>query len=202
MGTSWKKRFGEASAELERLKRIFFREPTLGPMEQDGEQGATFRVNHPLTSIIIEHLAEMLDAHGAVNYVSIGAWHPKAGRIECIVQRVGKLTPHTGRVLAEQHLKRAVALLAEHGIPWDGPTEFLPDQPVDALPSVHDTTPWLKIDFRQTPNLLRCERCGTTSELPTRAQPSVLTAATEAFRDAHKDCQEGDVLPAEVRHVP
>jgi hypothetical protein len=185
-------RIAELERENARLHRILAREPEVGSFREDPAGGVAIDVGkHPLTFLLIDHLAQMLDVSGAVNYVSIGGWHPKAGRIECIVQRVGKLSPHDAREEAERHLRRAVELLRANGIAWDGPTEFRPDKPDDA-PATEPMRPWIVVDFRRTPNALRCLRCGSSVDLPERAPASVLVAAERAFGDAHMVCEEGD----------
>jgi hypothetical protein len=181
---------GRALEALDALGEDEEPEPlVLSAIRPHGENGMAFALSHSANHAIIEMLASMLDRTGAVNYVTLAGWHPSSGAIECTVQRVGKITPHTGRVLAEQHLQRAVALLAERGIAWDGPTEFLPDQPIDE-PAQDKDHPWIKLDFRQTPNLLRCERCGESITLPMRTPVDALTAMNQAFTKAHAGCKE------------
>ena len=121
----------ELAKYADRLHRILSRDPEVGAMRQDGPNGVAWSMgDHPMNALIFAGFADMLERTGAVDYVNVCGYTPKAGRIEFTVQRVGKLTPHTAREQAEQHLKRAVALLAENGIPWDGPTSFLPDAPI------------------------------------------------------------------------
>jgi hypothetical protein len=82
-----------------------------------------------------------------------------------------------------------VQMLAEHGIAWDGPTEFLPDQPIDE-PAQVPGYPWIKLDFRQVPNVLRCERCGASATLPERSPADTLSQMNQAFTKAHAGCKE------------
>ncbi len=186
---------GEARAEVRRLRRVVARltEPTYGPFRQGKDGAITADIDGPTGTMVISALVDMLG--DAKNYVAVSGWHPVAGSIEAIVQRVGKLSPHEARVQAEGHLARAVAMLAEHGIVWDGPTTFLPELPqrhtdLDADPSGEH--PWLRLDIDADPNVLCCQRCGARQEMPRRGTAAVMMAVVEAFSTAHADCQDGD----------
>lgn len=187
---------GEARAEVLRLRRIIRRmsEPEFGPFTTEPDGTVSMHAETQDGPAIIGALASMLEDPHACNYVALSGWSPAAGRIEAIVQRVGKLSPHEARVVAEQHLKRAVRLLAEHGIQWDGPTEFLPDLPPErGLEAIQDgVTPWARLDVRSDPNRLYCERCGGGQDMPRRGTAAIMVAVIEAFRGQHEGCQEGD----------
>lgn len=190
-------------AEVARLQRLFKRsiEPTFGAFGQDHETGlvsCSVTDAAGVSRFLMGTLAGMLEGKGggsrAPNYVQIGAWHPEIGRIECIIQRVGKLTPHEARGQAETALARAVSLLAQHSIPWDGPTTFLPTPPPEDEigPPVNEGTPWCRIDVRAQPNDLRCLRCEARQTMPERATGTVLEGMIRTFASDHAECQEGD----------
>ncbi len=199
------------AADNARLHRLLTRaaEPFFGAFEQDadGMVSSTVSDHAGIGRYLFGTMAGMLEGMGggrkAPNYIQIGGWHPETGRIECIIQRVGKLTPHEARGQAEAHLARAVAMLAEHGIPWDGPTTFLPSPlPGDEIgPTASDEESWIRIDVRVQPNELLCTRCNGRQAMPSQGTAAVLNAMMAAFRDGHADCQEGDATAVE-RVVP
>lgn len=181
------------ATENEHLHRLFLRkaEPTFGPFAQkDGLVELPVQDAAGIMRRVIDSLVTTLG--DAKNYVAISGFHPEAGKVECIVQRAGKLSPHEARVQAEQHLARAVKLLGEHGIPWEGPTTFLPSPPWDRGAEIEATRPWLRIDVRTDPNAMVCERCGARQEMPRRGTAQVINGMLVAWGEEHKDCQEGD----------
>lgn len=128
----------------------------------------------------------------AHNYVAVQGTSP-VGRLELTVQRVGKVTPHEARRAAEMSLERAVAMLAQHGIPWTDPTTFRPDKPEPAGAEVPDgPVPWRCIDLLCEPCVLRCRRCNGIQSLPASATPAVARAITQAFEGEHTNCQVAD----------
>ena len=186
-------------SHLRLMKRVFDRsaEPTFGPFDQDpdGTVGTHVQDAAGVGTFLFGAMAGLLEGMGggvrAENYVALSGYHPVIGRIECILQRVGKLSPHEARGKAERELARAVALLGEHGIPWDGATTFLPEPPADDLPRDQEH-PWLFIDARVQPNELGCARCGARQVMPGRGTADVLQAVMNAFKAQHLGCQEGD----------
>lgn len=199
------------AAENARLRRFMLRDvPSFGPFDQaeDGTVSVGVADGHWVTRFLVGAMAGLLEGKGggarAPNYIQIGGWHPETGRIECIIQRAGKLSPHEARGEAERHLARAVALLAEHGIPWEGPTTFLPDPPPERErgPAIEEDTPWCRIDARPQPNELFCTRCDRRQEMPERGTAPVLEAMMKAFALAHADCQEGDATMQAEKLVP
>jgi hypothetical protein len=149
-------------------------------------------MRHPMTGALIGAMASMIEQMDAPNYVSIGGHHHRIGRIEVIVQRVGALTPHTARLKAEEQLARAVTLLKSNGIPWDGPTEFLPTPPwnLETVPVSKDD--WIRLDYNVMPNVLRCERCGARQPMPESMTADVFRAMGVAFSKTHRRCKKGD----------
>jgi hypothetical protein len=166
-------------------------QPTFGPFKQTKDGIVELPVEDAMGIVrrVIDSLVTTLG--NAKNYVAISGYHPAAGKVECIVQRVGRLSPHEARVEAEQHLARAIKLLAEHGIPWDGPTTFLPSLPWDRGAEMESEHPWTRIDVRTDPNAMICERCGGRQEMP-RGTADVINGLLAAFGESHKDCREGD----------
>lgn len=191
------------AAENARLHRLLEKraDVTFGPFDHD-EAAGTSSVEVAdaagVGSFLFGAMAGLLEGlnggHRAHNYITMAGWHPVVGRIECTIQRVGKLSPHEARRHAEQHLARAVALLRVHGIAWDGPTEFEPVAPdeLERDPTADDATPWVRINARERPNRLECRRCGAHQEMPKRGTGKVLQALMKALSEAHADCQDGD----------
>lgn len=180
--------------EIDRLRGLFTKraEPKFGSMRSDGD-GITMTIEESagITHQVIAALAQTLGE--AVNYAAISGHHPAIGRIECIVQRVGKLSPDDARRLAERHLARAVALLSQNGIAWDGPTTFLPDGPIQRPVPIGKDRDWLTIDVSVQPNEMRCARCGSHQPMPEKSTAAMLEAMIKAFTKAHKGCKEGGV---------
>jgi len=176
-----------------RLHTLLLRkaEPTFGPFSQTKDGLVELPVEDAMGVVrrVIDSLVTTLG--DAKNYVAISGYHTAAGKIECIVQRVGKLSPHEAHVEAEQHLARAVKLLAEHGIAWEGPTTFLPSS-TDRGAEIASEHTWLRIDLRTDPNAMVCERCGERQEMPRKGTAPVINGMLAAFAERHKDCREGD----------
>lgn len=126
----------------------------------------------------------------APNYIVLEGTSKAIGRIDVVVQRVGKLSPQGARKAAEAALARAVALLAEHGVPWADPVTFPPDTP-DPLPDTQGGGPWCVLRAGP-PNVLACERCGVEQGLPEEHTADVFQAIVEAFHVDHRSCREGD----------
>lgn len=166
-----------------------FRESWPSPDEPPGLDLVFDKDPAGLVTIMIQAFGEMLNRSGAINYLSLRGYSPTGGGFQVIIQRTGKLSPHEARKAAEGELRRAVALLAERGIPWDGPTEFLPDDPVNDGLRMSDSD-WLKLDFRRTPNVLMCDRCGGEQPLPETATTDVFIAVQKAFEATHGECIE------------
>ena len=181
--------------EIERVTRILRREaePRFGEGRvQDGK--IAMQVEDPLGmgQEIGSRLAAMLDHVGAGNYAEM-QFIPRHAttpdeRITVIVQRWAKVTPHAARKSAEESLARAVALLAQHGIAWDGPVTF--DPVLCRAPRAEYD--WIVLDCNERPNVLRCSRCDGTEAVPTPVTADAYTAINAAFLAQHKDCQEGD----------
>jgi hypothetical protein len=180
--------------EVRRLDRIMRKasEVMFGAMEAQPDGSILMSATDAagITSEVIAALGETL--RHSTNYTQIGGWHPELGRIECIVQRVGKLSPHEARDEAERHLGRAVALLRQHGIEWDGPTTFPPDEPPSRAVPADAERSWLVVDANVQPNDLLCQRCARRQRLPPRITSAIFTAMVAAFKEQHADCQEGD----------
>lgn len=134
-----------------------------------------------------QSMADLMHEEHARNYLVCRFWHPMSGRIEVVVQRVGKLSPHEGRLAAEQHLRRAIEILKVHNIPWDGPTEFLPDQAPPRV-KVKDDAPWIHLDPQVEPNILRCERCTASQVMPMAGVIDVLKSIVDRFHRHHAHC--------------
>ncbi len=103
----------------------------------------------------------------------------------------------------EHHLARAVVLLAEHGIPWDGPTTFRPSPPpADQIgPSVTNAEPWCRIDFPTEPPTFELYSGKSVygirpaSEASVRAyhvKPQALASGEVLVDDAEFDAGEAD----------
>ncbi len=175
-------------AENARLQRIIDREPEFGAMQKDASGVVVPIIDHPMTHIIVSHLAEMLTQSNAVNYVAISCDHVRLGRLECCVQRVGKLSPHEARKAAEKALQKAVTLLTAHDIPWEGPTEFLPDNPVPSSDK-GAIDAHIVIDINVRPNTLLCTRCNRKVALPDPIEADMLKAMGEVFTKTHLNCE-------------
>ena len=181
------------AGELRRVQRYLMQEPVGGPLRREGDGSVAQMMAHPLTKVLLSGMANILDAYdGQTNYVAMSGFHERLGRLEVIVQRVGRLTPHTARVKAEVELKRAVALLAEHGIQWDGEAlTFAPTEPW-VLETAHKAGDWITINFADIPNRLHCGRCGAEQALPVNATADVFQACGAAFAKRHRRCKPGD----------
>lgn len=185
-------------ADNEHIRKVLAREaaPRFGPFYEHDKGGVAVEIHDPLKigQQICGRLAAMLDHIGAANYIETTFTpHDHADRDECLtvtVQRWGKVTPTAARKEAETHLARAVALLSANGIPWDGPMTFDPPKPPER--EKPDATPWVRIDCSEDPNLIRCERCGATQDLPREHSGDMLKGIADAFIPAHRDCREGD----------
>lgn len=189
----------EYEGRIARYERFLLKSPTFGPLREtpagDGAPSCIeMPVEHPSTSVLLAGMVAALDEAKAINYVAIGGWHPSVGRVEMIIQRVGKVTPHQGRCDAEAALKRAVDQLRALGGTWDEPLTYIPDRPADAHLARGQKHPWLVLDLRTDPNTMRCQRCGAEQQLPSYATSEVLTAANKAFEELHVGCEEGDKL--------
>ena len=186
------------AGELRRIRRLWKREvdsQPMGPMRESPDGALVLPVpDGTIGHTLVRGLLDMLDAANAINYVQIGGYSAKAGgRVEAVVQRVGKLSPCDARDAAEAALGRAVALLREHGIAWDGPVAFVPSPrpAVERLPTMSDDHGWLRIDVRRDPNVMMCMRCGCEQDMATAPAP-MLQAMLEAFATQHAQCEEGD----------
>lgn len=177
-----------------RIMRILQREadPTFGPMEIDETGKVAVPMTDPLK--LGMHFAgvfsKALDAGGAENYAE-WTFNGTTESVVVTVQRAGKITPHGARVDAERSLKRAVDLLAAHGIQWDGPVNFEPAT-LGRVATVDSDTHWVRIDLSERPNVLVCNRCKTRQPLPNDAKGTVFKALTDGFINEHRSCQEGD----------
>lgn len=192
----------EASTqEVARLRRILKRaaEPTFGDFRREPSGMLALSIKDPMRVgiTICQMLANMLDHVGAPNYIATQFHGAEGvGNIEVEVIRYGKLSPNKARHEAEAHLARAVALLAEHGIAWDGPTTFKPDTPVELPRDEDDPASWLRLvpGDDGAPAALLCTRCNGKQELPREHTHDVLMAMGKAFEDRHDSCKEGDAL--------
>jgi hypothetical protein len=191
---------------LRLIKRIFDRDITFGPFDKDADGVVSLPVQDAsrVGAYVFGAMAGLLEGMGeggvhAQNYITMSGWHPSTGRIECTIQRVGKLSPHEARGQAESHLARAVELLKVNGIAWDGPTTFLPDSPPEKkmAPAVGDHM-WLTLNPLVQPNTLDCSRCGASQPMPETGTAAVLQAMIFAFREGHADCEEGDAEVARM----
>lgn len=191
----------DASKEVTRLRRILKRaaEPTFGDFRREPSGMLALSIKDPMRVgiTICQMLANMLDHVQAPNYVAT-TFHGAegVGNIEVEVIRYGKLSPNKARHKAEAHLARAVALLAEHGIAWDGPTTFTPDTPVELPRDEDDPASWLRLmpGDDGAPAALLCTHCNGKQELPREHTHDVLMAMGSAFEDRHNCCKEGDAL--------
>jgi len=50
--------------------------------------------------------------------------------------------------------------------------------------------PWITLKFDVIPNLMVCDRCGSTRELHLPAAIDNVTRQMEAFSESHKSCKE------------
>lgn len=180
-------------AERERLRRYLMQEPVGGPLRKEGDGSVVQTLEHPMTRMFMAAMANLLDAYdGQTNYVAVSGYHERLGKLEAIIQRVGRLTPHTARAKAETELRRAVALLAEHGIPWDGAALTFAPTETWKLETSHKDGDWITIDFGDVPNVLHCGRCHARQEMPTKATADVYQAVGSTFAKRHKRCKVGD----------
>ena len=65
--------------------------------------------------------------------------------------------------------------LAWLGIAWDGPTTFLPDQPIQRPVPIKGND-WLVIDVAKQPNEMHCTRCGERHPMPTKSTAKMIEA--------------------------
>ena len=180
--------------------------PVFGAFERmdDGNVRVPMRDSAEVGAFLFGTLAGLLEGKGggtrARNYLELCGHHPVIGGITVTIQRIGAVTPHGGRAAAEEALARAVALLAEHGIPWDGPTTFEPPPP-EALPAPETgPTPWVIFDVDVQPNQAWCQRCGVRQDVPDQKTAGVLRGILAGFTADHLLCEDGDAeLTEEAR---
>lgn len=85
----------DAVAEIQRLRAHLDPEAYLVHAGKSPGQktGFEFAVSSPIVCIIANHMAAMLQAHGAENYVEMGFTHDKLGPLTLVVQRDHGDTP-------------------------------------------------------------------------------------------------------------
>jgi hypothetical protein len=155
-----------------------------------------FRPRRHAAILALAH--SLVDTLGsATNYVCIPITTPTGERLEGSVQRVapGKITPHEGRVMAENEVKRLLAVCLSAGIN-ESTTIVVAGAPIPEPPASRpaadpaDKAPWCRLDISESPNAFFCERCGDRMILPPEKTARMMKAMVDVFHKEHETCVE------------